>query len=104
MRIEVYTTAAINKPYQYCGFVSSCIVKARNVFSTSGSAFKAAFGGKLGGQTKLIEAARNEVISNIVAQAERLGANAIIGLRIDSDSILEGFLQFVAYGTAVKFQ
>ena len=102
MNIQIYTNSAINEKYEYKGFASACLVKSRNMFSAMGSGFKSMVGGKITGQTKLIIQTRNEVLNMVLQQCHDMGANAILGLRIDSDQIMDGLLQFIAYGTAVK--
>ena len=52
---------------------------------------------------KLIDKMRAEVIEQAKGEAERLGANAIVGVRMETNSVLEGTLEVVLYGTAVKF-
>ena len=39
----------------------------------------------------------------MVEEAQRLGANAIICMRLDSSSVLEGTQEMLAYGTAVRY-
>jgi len=41
-------------------------------------------------------------MDEMVAQAEKLGANAIIGIRYTSSSVAQGVAEIVVYGTAVK--
>ena len=36
-------------------------------------------------------------------EAEKVGANAIIGIRMETNSVFEGTLDVVLYGTAVHF-
>ena len=52
---------------------------------------------------KLIDKMRAEVIEQAKEEADRLGANAIVGVRMETNSVLEGTLEVVLYGTAVKF-
>lgn len=40
-------------------------------------------------------------VGRLTQKAEELGANAIIGLRLTSSSIMNGASEMVAYGTAV---
>ncbi|MGB9755829.1 MAG: YbjQ family protein [Desulfurella sp.] len=67
---------------------------------------RATFGGKQRGYTKLLIENRDDAISNLIAEAEQLGADAVIGLRLDTNEFDAGEGQItskvVAYGTAVK--
>ena len=51
----------------------------------------------------LIEA-RHEATNRMIAEAEQMGADAIIMIRYGSSSIMEGALEMFAYGTAVKYK
>ena len=39
----------------------------------------------------------------MVDAAEELGADAVVGLRYASSSVMQGAAEVIAYGTAVKF-
>jgi uncharacterized protein YbjQ (UPF0145 family) len=68
--------------------------------------FKAAFGGKQSGFAKMIEKNRNEALNSMIIQAENLGADAVIGVRFDSNEFDvngKAMSEVVAYGTAVVF-
>ena len=68
---------------------------------------KAAFGGKQGGYAKLIEKNRNDALNSMIAQAESLGADAVVGVRFDSSELSvngKAMSEIVAYGTAVIFE
>ena len=67
---------------------------------------KAAFGGKQSGFAKMIEKNRNEALNSMIIQAENLGADAVIGVRFDSNEFDvngKAMSEVVAYGTAVVF-
>jgi uncharacterized protein YbjQ (UPF0145 family) len=68
---------------------------------------KAAFGGKQGGFAKMIEKNRNDALNSMMIQAEELGADAVIGVRFDSNEFEvngKAMSEVVAYGTAVVFE
>ena len=39
-----------------------------------------------------------------VAEAEKLGANAIVGVRFTTSMVMSGAAEMMAYGTAVKVE
>ena len=47
--------------------------------------------------------ARQIATKRMVDAAEALGADAVIGLRFASSSVMQGAAEVIAYGTAVKF-
>ena len=40
----------------------------------------------------------------MIDEAEKLGANAIVGIRYSSSSVMQGCAEILAYGTAVKLK
>lgn len=84
------------------GMVRGITVRSRNVFSQIGAGFRALAGGKIGAYVKLCESAREEAYQELVAHAQSLGANAILGFRYDANEIMEGITEVLAYGTAVR--
>ena len=48
-----------------------------------------------------MEEARVEAIDKMVAQAEAMGANAIVGVRFESTEVMQGAAEILVFGTAV---
>jgi uncharacterized protein YbjQ (UPF0145 family) len=59
------------------------------------------FGGELKGYTELLCESREEALERMQAQAEAVGANAVINIRFSTSSIAQGAAELFAYGTAV---
>lgn len=59
-------------------------------------------GGELVAYTELLEEARNEAVARMVAKAQALGADAVVGVRFSTSSIAQGAAEIFVYGTAVK--
>ena len=51
--------------------------------------------------TEVVEEARRHALERLVAHAQELGGNAVIGVRFDSSDVGDGLAEIVAYGTAV---
>ncbi len=49
----------------------------------------------------LVEA-RNESMKRMMAQAEQLGADAVINVRFVTSQVMSGAAELLCYGTAVK--
>jgi uncharacterized protein YbjQ (UPF0145 family) len=84
------------------GEVWGLTVRSRNAFSQLGAGFKSMFGGELKGMTKALYDSRNEVMSRMIEEAERRGANAVLAMRFDTSEMGETWTEICAYGTAVK--
>jgi uncharacterized protein YbjQ (UPF0145 family) len=54
--------------------------------------------------TDLCERTRADAFGQMIAHAEQLGANAVIGIRYDATEILNGVTEVLCYGTAVVIE
>ena len=64
---------------------------------------KTLVGGEITGYTEMLNEARQIATTRMVDAAEALGADAIVGVRYASSSVMQGAAEVIAYGTAVKF-
>ena len=78
-------------------------VRTRNFFQDVGTGLKSLVGGEVKNLTKLTAMMRDELIEEAQEEAEKLGANAIMGIRIETNSVWEGTLEMVLYGTAIHY-
>ena len=83
------------------GLVRGITVRSRSVVGTIGGALQSLVGGNLSLFTQLAETSRQEALDLMVQHAEAQGANAVIGMRYDSNEITDGITEMLAYGTAV---
>jgi uncharacterized protein YbjQ (UPF0145 family) len=61
-------------------------------------------GGEVKSYTEMISDARGVATKRMIEEAEKLGADAIVGIRYGSSAIMQGAAEIIAYGTAVKFK
>jgi uncharacterized protein YbjQ (UPF0145 family) len=66
------------------------------------ASFKTLFGGEIKGYTDMLSEAREKATQRMLAEAEALGADAIIGIRYSTSAVMEGAAEIIAFGTAVK--
>ena len=64
---------------------------------------KSIVGGEIVSYTQMTDEARQVAEDCMVTAAQNLGADAVVAMRFASDSIAEGTIEILAYGTAVKF-
>lgn len=86
------------------GLVKGSTIKTVNMFKDIGSAFKTLIGGELKNYTKMIDDARAEATRKMTMEAEAMGANAILGVRFSTSSVMQGAAEIMVYGTAVRIQ
>ena len=83
------------------GVVRGITVRSRNAISDMVGGVQSIFGGRVGAYVKLAESARQEAYEELVAHAQEMGANAILAMRYETNEIMPGITEVLAYGTAV---
>ena len=86
------------------GVVRGITVRSRSIFGTIGGALQTLAGGNISLFTELCEKTRAESFDMMLAHAEQLGGNAVIGIRYDATELMQGVTEMVCYGTAVVVQ
>jgi uncharacterized protein YbjQ (UPF0145 family) len=86
---------------EHLGLVSGSTVRAKHVGRDIAASFKNVFGGELKGYTELLNQSRQEAIERMQAQAQAIGANAILNVRFSTSSVAQGAAELFVYGTAV---
>ena len=86
---------------RHLGLVRGLTVRSRSVVGNLGAAVQIFFGGNITVYTKLAEQTRQEAFNLLVAHAQEMGANAILGMRYDANEIAAAVTEVLAYGTAV---
>ncbi len=84
------------------GLVSGSTIRAKHIGRDFMAGFKNILGGELKGYTELLNESRQEAVKRMIAQANSLGANAIINIRFSTSSITQGAAELYVYGTAVS--
>ncbi len=83
------------------GLVQGNTIRAKHAGRDIMAGFKNMVGGELKGYTELLTESRREAMSRLLAQAEELGANAVVNVRFSTSSITQGAAELYVYGTAV---
>ena len=65
--------------------------------------FRTLVGGEVTDYAEMLTEARQIATGRMVKNAEELGADAVVGMRYASASVMQGAAEVIAYGTAVKF-
>lgn len=86
------------------GLVQGNTVQAKHVGRDIAAGLKNIVGGELTGYTELLTEARRRAMERMLAQAEELGANAVINVRFSTSAITAGAAEIYAYGTAVTVE
>ena len=83
------------------GIARGSTVRARNFGSDIFAGLKNIVGGEISEYTKLQAQSREQALQRMTADAERMGANAIVNVRLTTSMVMQGCSEILAYGTAV---
>ena len=83
------------------GLVRGNTVRARHIGRDISAIVRNIAGGEITEYTKLLAESREQSVDRMVEEAERLGANAIVGVRFSTSSIMGAAAEVMCYGTAV---
>jgi len=83
------------------GLVQGNTIRAKHVGRDMMAGLKNLVGGEIKGYTELLVEARRQALERMLAQAEQLGANAVVNVRFTTSAVTQGAAELYAYGTAV---
>jgi uncharacterized protein YbjQ (UPF0145 family) len=90
--------------YEAMDIVKGTVVYSKNFGRDFMAGMKTLVGGEIVGYTEMLNEARQIATKRMADSAEELGADAVVGVRYASSSVMQGAAEVVAYGTAVKFK
>ena len=99
----VTSDSITGKNLEMLGIVKGSTIQTVNALKDIGSGLKTLVGGELGNYNEMMAKARDLATSRMVAEAESMGADAIVCVRYSSSAIMQSAAEVMAYGTAVKF-
>lgn len=86
------------------GLVTANSVRARNIGRDILASLKNITGGQIGAYRQLLVESREEALERLTGEAEALGADAIVALRLSTAAVMQGAAEILVYGTAVKLR
>ncbi|UJP63540.1 YbjQ family protein [Mongoliitalea daihaiensis] len=87
---------------EYLGIVSGETIIGANVFKDFFASITDIVGGRAGAYERVLREAKTTAMAEMQMQARAFGANAIVGIDLDYETIRDGMLMVTAAGTAVK--
>ena len=102
--ILVNTDYITGKEFEMLGLVKGSTIQSKNIGRDITQSFKTIIGGELGAYTEMMNEARALATKRMVAEAEQMGADAVVNIRYASSAVMQGAAEVIAYGTAVKFK
>ena len=102
--IIVTTEKVSGREMETLGLVKGSTIQTVNAFKDIGAGLKTRIGGELTQYNEMMDKARKIATERMIAEAERLGADAIVCVRFATSSIMQSAAEIMIYGTAVKFR
>lgn len=101
--IIVNTDFVTGKTVETLEIVKGSMIQSKHVGRDIMAGLKTLVGGELRGYSDMINEARAIATKRMVAEAEQLGADAVINVRYATSAIMQGAAEVMVYGTAVRF-
>jgi len=86
------------------GLVKGNSVQSRNVGRDMMAGLRNIVGGEMKEYAEMLVRSREIATSAMEEEAKKLGADAVVGVRFSTSSVMEGTSEVLAYGTAVKLK
>ena len=102
--ILVNTDYISGKELEMLGLVKGSTIQSKNIGKDISQALKTLVGGELKEYNEMMNDARALATKRMVAEAEVLGADAVVNIRYASSAVMQGVAEVIAYGTAVRFR
>lgn len=91
-----------DKKIRALGIAKGSVVQSKNFGKDFMASMKTLVGGEIESYTQMLTEARQIATKRMVDDAEAMGADAVIGVRYASASVMQGAAEITAYGTAVQ--
>ena len=90
--------------FEVLGLVQGSVVLSRDAGTDFVVGIATLVGGEIAPYTQMLEEARRIATERMEAEAERLGADAILNIRYTTSEVMNGAAEVLAYGTAVRYK
>ncbi len=102
----VVTTDTIpgKKIVKVFGLVRGNTIRSRHIGRDLMAVFKNLVGGEITDYTKMMAESREQSLDRMIEDAESFGANAVVGVKFATTSMMQGASELMVYGTAVTVE
>ena len=101
--ILVNTDYISGKELEMLSLVKGSTIQSKHLGKDIAQAFKSMVGGELKAYNDMMNEARALATKRMVAEAEAMGADAVVNIRYASSAVMQSAAEVIVYGTAVKF-
>ena len=86
------------------GLVKGSAIRTRHLGRDIMAALRNLVGGEIPEYTQMLAQSREQAIHRMIEDAEKRGANAIVGVRFTTSMVMSGAAEMMVYGTAVRVE
>lgn len=86
------------------GVVFGSCVQTKHLGKDIGAGLRSMVGGEARGYTELMEEARRTAMQRMIDDAEKISADAVVGMRYATAQTMSGAAELIAFGTGVKIK
>ncbi len=104
MILSTTNTIEGKKTVKTIGLVKGNTIRAKNLGKDIVASLRNLIGGEIKEYTEMLNEAREQSVRRMEDDAKRLGADAIVGVRFTTSTVIGGAAELLAYGTAVKLK
>ena len=104
MMIATTETIVGREVVETLGLVRGATVRSKHIGTDIMAGLRNVVGGEMKGYSSMLAGAREQALDRMADEARRMGADAIVGFRMETSSIMSGASEIVAYGTAVRLR
>lgn len=103
LNIKISSINLVNSSdYEVLGLVKGSTVQTRNALRDVFASFRNIIGGEIKTYSDMLDRARMISENRMIEEAEKLDADEIIGVSYVTNSIMDGCIEVLVYGTAIK--
>ena len=104
MKITTAYTFPGQEVVEVLGVVRGNTIRARAVGKDIMAGLRNLVGGEIVEYTKMVAESREQALDRMIEEARALNADAVIGVRFMTSSMMQGAAELLAYGTAVRLE
>ena len=104
MLIATTFDIADKKIVKTLGLVKGNTIRARHVGRDIMAGLRGIVGGELHEYTKLLAESREQALDRMIEDAQKLGADAVVGVSFSTSVMTQGAAELMAFGTAVLIE
>ena len=102
MKILTTDTVAGHTITESLGTVIGNTIRARHLGKDISAGLRSLVGGEITEYTGMMAESREQALLRMLDRAEKLNADAIVGVRFQTSMIMQGSAELLVYGTAVN--